>query len=171
MLKRIKQNSLKKHIDKSLATRDFSNRNEPLQHLGFLVDEAFFSDFEKLYAFGNEFGLKPKDVKIFTFVETRRKLPTLRQNQITNKEFSWKGDIQNQNAREFLDFPFDVLIGFYKGKHEYLSLMVAESKARFKIGFHGADERLYDLLLSVNLNTPDLFKAEVQKYLRILKKI
>lgn len=171
MLKKIKQHRLKKNIEKELAHRDFSKRNEPLKYLGFVVDEAFFDNFEALYEFGKELGLQRKDVKIFTFVETRRKIPSLRQNQITNKEFSWRGEIHNQNALEFLEFPFDVLIGFYKNTHEFLDAMVAQSKAKFKIGFNGADDRLFDLLLAVDLQKPEAFKSEVKKYMKILKKI
>jgi hypothetical protein len=171
MLNKVKQYSLKRQIEKNLIERDFSQRNEALRYLGFIVDEAFFSDFEKLYAFGKEFGLHSKDVKIFTFVQTRRKIPSLRQNQISNKEFTWRGEIHSQNAKEFLDFPFDVLIGYYKGKHEFLSAMVAQSKAKFKIGYSGMDERLYDLLLAVDPQKPELFNAEAKKYLKIFKKI
>jgi len=171
MLKKIKKYSLKKHTEKNLTDRDISQRNTPLKYLGFLVDEAFFDDFEMLYEFGKELGLQRKDVKLFTFVETRRKIPSLRQNQITNKEFTLRGEIHNQNAQEFLDFPFDVLIGFYKNRHEFLSAMVAHSKAKFKIGFNDSDERLFDLILSVNLDKPDTFKSEVKKYLKIFKKI
>ena len=171
MLKKVKQHSLKKHTEKNLTERDISQRNTSLNYLGFLVDEVLFDDFEMLYGFGKNLGLQRKDVKVFTFVETRRKIPSLRQNQITNKEFTWRGEIQNQNAQEFLDFPFDVLIGYYKGKHEFLGAMVAQSKAKFKIGFSGADERLFDLLLTVDLQNPETFKSEVNKYLRILKKI
>lgn len=171
MLKKLKQHSLKKNIEKNLSRRDFSQRNEPLRYLSFVVDEAFFDDFETLYGFGIDLGLQRKDIKIFTFVETRRKIPSLRQNQITNKEFTWRGEIHNQNAREFLDFPFDVLIGLYQGKHEYLGAMAAQSRAKFKIGFHGADERLYDLLLTVDPKNPEAVKSEVKKYMKIFKKI
>jgi len=171
MLKKVKRNSLKKHTEKKLTERDISQRNTPLKYLGFLVDEALFDELEMLYEFGQELGLQRKDIKMFTFVETRRKIPSLRQNQITNKEFTWRGEIHNQNAQEFLDFPFDVLIGYYKGKHEFLSAMVAESKAKFKIGFNGSDERLFDLLLAVDLDNPELFKNEVKKYLKVFKKI
>ena len=171
MLKKIKKNSIKKHTEVDLIRRDVSQRNTPLKFLGFLVDESFFNDFEMFYDFGKELGLQQKDIKIFTFVETRRKLPTLRQNQITNKEFTLRGEIHNQNAHEFLDFPLDVLICFNSQKHEFLGAMVAKSKAKFKIGFKEADERLYDLMLAIDpLNNRD-FKNEVTKYLKILNKI
>lgn len=171
MLNKVKRNSLKKHTEKNLSERDVSQRNTSLKYLGFLVDESFFDDVEILYEFGRELGLQRKDVKLFTFLETRRKTPSLRQNQITNKEFTWRGEIHNQNAREFLDFPFDVLIGFYRNQHEFLGAMVAQSKAKFKIGFNGADERLYDLLLAVDPQNTTDFKEEVRKYLQIFGKI
>lgn len=171
MLKKIKYNSLKKHTEKSLTNRDISQRNTPLKYLGFLVNEAYFEDFETFFEFGKELGLHRKDIKFFTFVETRKRLPSLRQNQITNKEFSWGGEIHSQNAKEFLDFPFDVLIGFNNKNHEFLDAMVAQSKAKFKIGFKGADDRLYDLILAVDPKNITDFKIEVTKYLKIFNKI
>ena len=171
MLKTVKHNSLKKHTIKNLSERDVSQRNSSLKYLGFLIDETFFEDFEMLYDFGKELGLQRKDIKLFTFVETRRKIPSLRQNQITNKEFTWRGEIHSQNAMDFLDFPLDVLIGFYRNQHEFLSAMAAQSKAKFKIGFNGADERVYDLLLGFDPQSKDEFKKEVKKYLKIFKKI
>ncbi len=171
MLKKVKHISLKKHTEKKLTERDITQRNSPLKYLGFLIDENVFNDFEMLFDFGKELGLLQKDIKLFTFVETRRKIPSLRQNQITNKEFTWRGEIHSQNAQEFLDFPFDVLIGYFKEKHEFLSAMVAQSAAKFKIGFTGVDERLFDLLLTVDLHNPSSFKSEVKKYLKILNKI
>ncbi len=171
MLKKVKQRSLKKHTEKILKERDVSERNTPLKYLGFLVDESFFSDFELLYKFGKSIGLQEKDIKVFTFIETRRRIPTLRSNQISNKEFSFQGEIQSTDALEFLNFPFDVLVGFYKEKHEFLDSMVAMSKAKFKLGFKGADARLYDLLLAVNPSNFEETKMEMEKYLKILNKI
>ena len=171
MLEKLKQYTLRKQTDRYLSGRDVSQRNTPLRYLGFLVDETFFDEFEMLYEFGTDLGLQRKDIKQLTFAETRRRIPSLRHNQITNKEFNWRGEIHNENAREFLDKPFDVIIGLYQGKHKYLDAMVAESKAKFKIGFNDADKRLFDLILTVDLKHPELFKAEVAKYLRIMRKI
>lgn len=171
MLEKLKRNSLRKQTQRNLSIRDISQRNEPLKHLGFLIDEAFFDDFEALNRFGIELELQPKNIKQFTFIETRKRIPSLRSNQISNKEFNWRGEIQNISAREFLDYPFDVIIGVYSGNHDFLDAMMAESKAKFKIGFNDADPRLFDLILSVDLKKTQLFKTEVTKYLKILNKI
>lgn len=171
MLQKIKNYSLNKRTNRNLSERDFSQRNTPLKYLGFLIDETFFDEFEMLYGFGTDLGLQRKDIKLFTFVEARKNIPSLRHNQITDKGFNWRGEIHNPDAREFLDYPFDVLIALYKDKHNYLDALVAESRAKFKIGFNDADKRLFDLLLSVDLKDQALFKAEVEKYMRVMKKI
>jgi hypothetical protein len=49
--------------------------------------------------------------------------------------------------------------------------MTALSKGKFKIGILQSDERLNDLIIKTKLTQFDLFKAEVFKYLSILKKI
>jgi len=171
MFKVIQKKRIQKKIEMYLKNRDISNLNDSVVTMGYLVDEDLFQDFEKLISVSKEMGLKDKDVKIFTFMNVKKKLPSLRQNQINNKEFSWKGIIQNQNANEFLDFPFDILVGFYKGENDYLDLMMTKSKAKFKVGFKGNDSRISDLIIDVDpLKTND-FKRELIKYLRVLNKI
>ena len=171
MLKKIQQRFLRKLTDKNLKNRDISKLNESLKTLGFLVDEDLFNDFEKLYAVSEKMGLQRKDVRIFTFMRVRKKLPSLRQNQINNKHFTWKGEIHNQNANEFLGVKFDVLVGYYNGKNEFLDLMMSASKAKFKVGFSDTDDRLSDLLINVNPLNINQFSQELIKYLKVLNKI
>ncbi|MAZ72608.1 MAG: hypothetical protein CMC70_05630 [Flavobacteriaceae bacterium] len=171
ILNKLKQKNLKRNLEKSLETRDTSGINASVVTIGFLVNEADFQDFESLYDVFRDFNLQPKDVKVFSFIESKKKLPSLRQNQVQNKDFDWKGNLHNQNAQEFLDKEFDVLIGLYTGKHQLLDVLVATSKAKFKVGFHGTDKRLYDLLLDVPFKDFDLFKSELKKYLQVLGKV
>ncbi len=171
MFKFFQKNQIQKKIDALLKSRDTSHLNDSVITMGFLVDEDVFQDFEKLLKVSKEIGLKDKDVKIFTFMKVKKKLPSLRQNQINNKEFSWKGIIQNQNANEFLNQPFDVLIAYYNDENDYLDLMLAKSKAKFKVGFEGIDSRMLDLIIDVNLLNINDFKRELTKYLMVLGKI
>ncbi len=171
MLKNLQKQYLQKQIERNLKNRDYSKLNDSLVRLGFLVDEDLFNDFEKLFEIAKKIGLKRKDVKIFTFMRVKKKLPSLRQNQINNKHFTWNGKIHNQNAQEFLDSSFDVLIGYYKGKNEYMDLMMSFSKAKFKVCFNGTDERLSDLLINVDPLKINKFSQELIKYLKVLNKI
>lgn len=171
MFKNLKLKKIKKQTDKNLIKRDLSQVNAPLKTLGFLIDENTFQDLENLYEYSTLLGLQRKDVKVFSFVEFKKKAPSLRYDQISNKDFSWDGIISNKNAREFLDRPFDVLVAYYSGTHEFLDLMVSESKAKFKVGGVGVDDRLFDLLIAVDINETEAFKAELKKYLTVLNKL
>ncbi len=171
MLKKIQQRFLRRLTDKSLNNRDTSKINDSVKTLGFLVDEEFFNDFEKLYAIAEKMGLQRKDVKLFTFMRVKKKMPSLRQNQINNKHFTWKGEIHHQNANEFLEMQLDVLVGYYNSKNDYLDLMMSCSKAKFKVGFSKTDKRLSDLLICVNPLQVNQFGQELIKYLKVLNKI
>ena len=171
MFESIKKKSLQKHTEKQLLHRDTSGLNSKLKTLAFLVDETVFQDFEKFYDLYKLFNIQPKDVKVFSFLEVKKKLPTLRQNQINNKDFNWKGEINNQNATDFLDQDFDVLVGYYQGKNPFLSLMVSQSKAKFKVGFMNTDDRLFDLIINASVTDFTTFTSELKKYATLLNKV
>ncbi|WP_432411459.1 DUF6913 domain-containing protein [Rasiella sp. SM2506] len=171
IFKKLKNNSLKKGLNTHLKARDTSGINARVKSIGFLVDEAHDPDFEKFYDIFKDLSLQSKDIKLFSFVDSKKKLPSLQQNQVQNKDFDWKGNLHNRNAQEFLDHDFDVLVGYYPKQHQILDVLVASSKAKFKVGFQGADERLYDLLLNVPFKDFALFKSELKKYLEVLGKL
>lgn len=171
MFEKLKRKSLKRHTERNLKQRDLSQLNSKLRTLGFLVDEAVVPDFERLYDWYKSFGLVPKNVQVFTYIEVKKKLPSLRQNQIDNKAFNWKGEINNLNAVEFLETSFDMLVALYQGKHELLDLLVSRSKAKFKVGSKSSDQRLFDLLIHVPAHDLGAFEEELKKYVTILNKI
>lgn len=171
MFEKLKRRSLRKLTERNLASRDLSRVNAKMKTLGFLVDERIYQEFDVLEDFAIDLNLIPKDVKVFSFIEVKRKMPSLRHNQVQCKDFNWKGEMHNQNASEFLERDFDVLVGLYEGKHEFLDALVSESKAKFKVGFAGADERLFDLLIGVKPTEIDAFRSELKKYLVILGKL
>lgn len=171
MFEKLKRRSLRKVTERNLVRRDLSQLNTAMKTLGFIVDDKLMLDFEQLYEFYKVFDLLPKDVKVFSFIEVKKKLPSLLQNQVQCKDFNWKGEMHNQNASEFLDKEFDVLVGYYEGKHEFLDAMISQSNAKFKVGFVGGDKRLFDLMISVKPNEIEIFKLELKKYLEILNKV
>lgn len=171
MFEKLKRRTLKKRIDQNISKRDISRINTEMKTLGFLVDEALIPELEVFDDFALNYELQPKDVKVFSFQEVKKKLPSLLQNQVSNKDFTWKGEIHNQNAVEFLDRSFDVLVGYYQGKHEFLDLMMSQSNAAFKVGFPEGDERLFDLIIAVDPKDVRNFKEELKKYLTVLGKM
>ena len=113
MLEKLRRRAIKKKTEHTLKTRDKSQINSKLITLGFMVDEVLLNDFDRLFDFHSALELHPKDVKVFSFLEVKKKLPSIRQNQVNNKDFTWRGELHNPSANEFLDTPFDVLVGLY----------------------------------------------------------
>lgn len=171
VFQKLKEKSLRKGVERNLQNRDTTQLNAKVRTVGFLVDEMEFTDFEALYDCYKELKLQPKDIKLFSFVESKKKLPSLRHNQVQTKDFDWKGNLHNQDAQEFIDKPLDVLVGLYQGQHPIIELMVSASKAKFKVGFQGADDRLYDLLLAIDPSDVEGLKIELEKYLKLFGKI
>lgn len=171
MFEAFKKRAIKKHIRRNIDKRDVTRRNEPLNRLGFLVDEDVLEDDEMLFEWAPQLGIHAKDIKVLRFLETKDKKPTLKQNQVYHKNFDWKGRIHSIEATDFLTQPFDVLVGLYHGRNAFMDLMVSESKAHFKVGLQGGDPELFDLILAVPTGRLGQIKKELIKYLRVLNKI
>ena len=171
MLKKIKQKKLKKIITKNLTNRDISQRNKKIKTLGFLIDESLQINDEELYNFSKEFNLQYKDIKIFKYIQLKKKVPTLQDNQVSNKDFSWNGTLKNVSAQEFLNRNFDMLVVLQKDKNVYIDYMVSQSKAKFKVGLTPVNIALFDLIIQLKPTQLELFKTELEKYLTALNKL
>ena len=60
---------------------------------------------------------------------------------------------------------------YYDTKNNYLNLMTSKSKAKFKVGFNGVDNRLFDLIINVDPQKNLDVKGELLKYFKVLNKI
>ena len=69
------------------------------------------------------------------------------------------------------DFKYDVLISYYRIDNIDLNLVTAKSKANFKIGISNFDQRLNDFIIDVGAKHIDVFRNELEKYLKGLNKI
>ena len=171
MFKRIKKIFFKKHITKNLKNRTMFDVNDYLTMIGFLVNEEDNIDFEIFFDISSTLGVHQKDIKIFSFIDIKTKTPTLIQNRIYSNHFNWRGEINNKNALDFLNTKLDVLVSYYSTKNNYLNLMTSKSKAKFKVGFNGVDNRLFDLIINVDPQKNLDVKGELLKYFKVLNKI
>ena len=89
----------------------------------------------------------------------------------TPLDFGWNGNISNYDINEFIETEFDALISYYDENIHELNLITAKSKANFKIGISNKDQRLHDFIINIKSSFIDIFKVELEKYLKGLKKI
>jgi len=166
----LKKKWLGRDLAQALKSRDRSQINAKCRTLGILIDEQVVPEFDTLYDWYVELNMAPKDIKIFTYLEVKKKLPTLRQNQLTNADFDFQGRIDNPGAIEFIETSFDVLLSLYNPGNELLDLVVAKSKSKFKVGSQGLNPALFDLSLGVSPERLQLLRSEFVKYMGILNK-
>ena len=171
MFKRIQKIFFTRNINKNLKKRTMFGVNDSLTTIGFLVNEEEHINFDIFFDMSIALGVQQKDTKIFYFTDIKTKTPTLIQNKILSNHFNWRGEINNNNALDFLNTQLDVLVSYYDTKNNYLNLMTSKSKAKFKVGFNGVDNRLFDLIINVDPQKNLDVKGELLKYFKVLNKI
>ncbi|WP_418638986.1 DUF6913 domain-containing protein [Winogradskyella sp.] len=171
ILKAFKEKSNRKYVNKLLTERKPTVNNNKIKTIAVLLNASEFHEFEVFRVYFKELGLTSPKHKIVAFTMDDK----LEYNQwnahFSPKDFGWKGKIKNIDLEDFINEPFDMLLCFYKNPVLQLNLITAASKANLKVGISNEDERLYDLIIDVELKDINIFKQELKKYLNIFKKI
>jgi hypothetical protein len=171
ILKAFKEKSNRKYVNKLLAERKPTVNNDKIKTVAVVLNANEFHEFEVFRVYFKALGLISPKHKIVAFTMDDK----LEHNQwnahFSPKDFGWKGKIKNSDLESFINEPFDMMICFYKNPVLQLNQIVAASKALFKVGISNEDERLYDLIIDIELKDINIFKQELKKYLNILKKL
>jgi len=114
--------------------------------------------------------LNLRNAEIYSF-RAHKKDHEVSYEYFSEKDFNWNGNISQPNFKDFIDEPFDLLIGYFSDKNLYLENAVLRSNASFKVGISNVNQKLYDIEIAELPIKTDKFLLELKKYLRILKKI
>ncbi|MDP5106105.1 MAG: hypothetical protein NWQ31_08035 [Polaribacter sp.] len=114
--------------------------------------------------------LNIKDAKVYS-LKTHKKYYNEAFEHFSEKDFNWQGNIKNTNFKEFIEEPVDLLIGYFSKNNIYIESAVLQSKALFKVGISGVNQRLYDIEIAETPSKTDSFFLELKKYLTVLRKL
>jgi len=168
-LKAFREKSNKDFVNKLLDTNSGAISEKKAQSIAVLLNHEEFDDTEAFTDFFRKLGLRsPKNAVIY-FSEEQGKEAQL--NVFSKKDFGWYGKIKNQALLDFINEPFDILIGYYNSDITAMHQIIAMSSANLKVGVHQYDERLFDIIFNLSVIRFDIFKEEFKKYLTILKKL
>tara|TARA_B100000795_G_scaffold168785_1_gene127190 strand:- start:26882 stop:27403 length:522 start_codon:yes stop_codon:yes gene_type:complete len=170
MFKIIKKKYYKKAITAALAKRDVSQLNAKMHTIAFLYDGDQVNEVSAYHKIARSLFVSESKTQFFSFVTFQKNTPSLLRDQFSEKDISFKGRIIGDSAKEFVATCIDVLIFMLDKEHLHLDTVVAQSRAKFKVGFKGADPRFFDLILSVDPNDTAAVITELTKYLKILGK-
>ena len=171
ILKAFKQKSNKDYVNTILDKRVGQIDGCKLKSAAVLLNRAEFNDAERFRSFLKELGLSSAKNRVVFFADNEQEAQKQWAPYFSGRDFGWNGRIKNADLQEFIEETYDVLIAYYSDDLSEMHQIVAMSKAKFKVGLHSHDERLFDLIVSVTTNQFDVFKDEFKKYLKILKKI
>ena len=159
---------LAKELEKpALAT----NRAKGISAIGCIVDVDAFSNAEVFYELIDEFSLRPNAIKIIGYKRDFDKNSPFAIQMFTDRDLGWKGKIENGYVLEFLGRESDLLINYYTEDNLLMKLLSVRTPARLKVGLTEVDPKLNDLILNTPIKEFGTFKAELKKYLTILKEI
>ena len=170
-IKYIKEISLRKILKSSLHNVKPSSLTTPIQTIGLLIDESYFSDKEQLMQELVACKIRESNIKMIVFRDKIKKSDTFSQPTFSNNAMSWKGDLETIFVKDFVNTPFDMLISYYDTEKTPLLFITNHSKALFKVGFSTVDKRLNHLMINTNAENHKVFVHELFRYLKILNKI
>ena len=130
-----------------------------------------YNDYDSIRNIFTSFGINENKIKFVAFVSDKDETLTSWDSYFTPPDFGWNGNISNFDINEFIDTKFDALVSYYNEDLFELNLVTAKSKANFKIGISNNDQRLHDFIINIKSEFIDVFKFEIQKYLKGLGKI
>lgn len=171
ILKGFKEKSNKKHLNRLLSEREINIADSKVESLGVILNIDEIDDFDLFRSLADYINVRPNKLKIIAFSASKKENLSSWDECYNPKDFGWNGAIKNIELQSFLNTKFDALISYYTNDDLELKLLTVKSKAKFKIGILQTDARLNDLIIKTNLKEFDVFKAEVHKYLNILKKL
>ncbi|NQX84447.1 MAG: hypothetical protein HRT67_00740 [Flavobacteriaceae bacterium] len=171
-LKRFKDKSNQKYIKKALNSLQVRFGDKKIASVGVLMHSDEFIDYEKCRQLAVSIGVDEREVKFMTFVEAKKNDMASMDDVFSAKDIGWNGKLKKTALQNFVNTDFDALISYYNSSALELQVITASSKANFKIGINSDEDRLFDLMISVvAIKQIDVFKQELQKYLKILNKI
>ena len=92
------------------------------------------------------------------------------ENCISIKDFGLFGKLTNESIKRTLEKSFDLIISL-SSDNEFVSSLVANSNAGFKVGLLDEYSQAHDLIINVESSNLLAFNKELKKYLEILKKL
>ena len=162
-LKNINRRTEKHHLKNE---GNVSVNTNLVQSVLVFVDESF-SDVD-LDTLSKILSIKTENIQKITFCSGKNNDEI--ENAISAKDFGLFGKCKKNLEQIKLSKEIDLIIN-YTQNNSYVNNLIAQSNANFSVGVRNEYSKIYDLVIDVEKNELELFNVELEKYLKILKKI
>ncbi|MBS4014626.1 MAG: hypothetical protein KGZ97_12870 [Bacteroidetes bacterium] len=144
--------------------------------IGIIYDASKEQDYVFITQAVKELQKDQKKVKTLGFIRQKKMpaygFPKLTFEFCTKKDFSWNFKPKKQEIKEFIEYPFDILIDLTARDIYQFKYIVGLSKSNFIVGpFDEKWNKFYDLMIKVNDDCSiEEFLKHCYHYLKMLKK-
>lgn len=166
----IKKTLLNKKLDTLLSQSD-GGKTIPMHKIrsvGILTTEEISSEIDLKQEI--ETILKVRNARMFS-LRKFSKIDEFSHKHFTEKDINWRGKFTHNSFQIFLEEPLDLLIGYFNTSDVFLESAVLQSKAQLKVGFTGANSKLYEIEILEKTANVTAFSSELKRYLQIIKKL
>ena len=141
--------------------------SDKIEKVLLLVENEIDQDFVNLLS--QNLGVDSSKICLLRFKDKVGKNEDL-ENCISVKDFGLFGKLTNKSIKGRVEKPFDLVISLTK-ENEFVSSIVANSNAGFKVGLLDEYSQVHDLIINIESGNLLAFNEELKKYLEILKKL
>ncbi|WP_452221030.1 DUF6913 domain-containing protein [Lacinutrix salivirga] len=168
ILKGLKEKSNKKLINKLQSKRLVTDSKRKIKSVAFLYVIEKEEDVKKHEALLVKFSKQFNTLNSVALDLRKKPQKELEVQTFNAKSIGWKGKVKSNTLSDFLKQDYDVLINFYTNNIVPLHVVNAKTKALIKVGLFQTEHDLNDLIIDTAIEKPDVFLAEMLKYLKIL---
>lgn len=158
---------LKQELIKRLEIRP---KRTGAKRVGIIIDLDKFSNPEKFEDLRRLLNLDPNAIHLIGYRRNPAKDNALSSSIFSDRDLGWNGVVENNNVLEFLDREYDLLLNYYNENNLMMQLLSIRTKSQLRVGFEGLDPDYNDLILLSDPGDFELFKSELEKYLKVLIK-
>ena len=169
-LTRLKEFRVRKKLERLLANKQNTtiDSQQKITSVGILTSVDILESIDVKTQIQTALGVK--NVQLYSYrTFSKKNEPSL--EYFSEKDINLNGNFIQPNLKDFLEQPFDLMIGYFNEPNLYLETAMVQSKALFKAGFSGVNNKLYQLEIASEPTQIKQFLQELKKYLQILKKL
>lgn len=165
----LKVKSILRRVNAVISERKYAPLKSKPVHIGLVQNQAHPFSISKLDKLAKSLGVRKNHITMLSFVSALSKEDKKNETLLSASHIGWNGVFKAAYLKEFSQKRFDILISYYEKDELPLVAMNGLSKAGFKVGISPLVERMNDLTILVKEGEEDVFIAELEKYLKILK--
>lgn len=156
-------------LQKMMGKLDIRRKPVPFdlaKSVGILFDATEPEDREAVKQFAEQLKKKGKGVKTFGFFNHKQDITSFSFKGFNRNDVDWLDRPKSDQAQQFVNETFDVLISVYKGEQLPLEYIAALSKAHLRVGPYTDNTYCYDLMIETSKDhKAKKYLAEVEFFL------